>query len=58
MDVKPEFLLLGAGALVAHHYAKHTELEMPDRAFQVKDVSNHETWIVVLLALALCQSVK
>lgn len=46
------FLLGTAAALLAHHYYVHEELEMPDRLFQIKDVSNHETWVVVLLVTA------
>jgi len=45
------FLII-ALLLVVHHIYIHPEYEFPDRAFQVKDVSNHETWVVVCLALA------
>lgn len=38
--------------IVLHHIYKHTEYEFPDRAFQISDVSNHETWVVASLAFA------
>jgi hypothetical protein len=37
--------------LLAHHYFKHTELPMPNRLFETKDVSNHETWILVCVTV-------
>jgi hypothetical protein len=36
--------------LLYHHTRIHPEYEYPDRLFQVSDVSNHETWVVALLA--------
>jgi hypothetical protein len=40
-----------------HHYVIHglngssNLLEMPDRLFQIKDITNHETWIVVSIVI-------
>jgi len=39
-------------ALILHHIYVHQNYEFPDRAFQISDVSNHETWIVASLAFA------
>ena len=35
--------------VMIHHYMKHTELELPHRLFEVKDVSNHETWLLAAI---------
>lgn len=45
--------VISALLLMLHHIYIHPEYKFPDRAFQVSDVSNHETWIVALLALAI-----
>lgn len=45
--------LIIAFVLLAHHYVIHPELQLPDRLFQVKDVKNHETWILLLLTVYL-----
>ena len=45
--------LIAASALLLHHYINHPELQFPDRLFQINDISNHETWIVVLVAVGL-----
>ena len=42
-----------AVVIVFHHIHKHTEYDFPDRAFQISDVSNHETWVVASLTFAL-----
>lgn len=39
-------------ALVLHHIYIHQNYNFPDRAFQVSDVINHETWVVASLAFA------
>lgn len=39
--------------LLSHHTRIHPEYEYPDRLFQVSDVSNHETWVVALLAFGM-----
>lgn len=39
--------------LIFHHICIHPEYDFPDRAFQISDVSNHETWVVALLALGV-----
>jgi hypothetical protein len=36
--------------LIIHHIYIHDNLEFPQRIFEVKDVSNHETWEVALAA--------
>ena len=46
------FLLI-ALLLVIHHVVIHPEYEFPDRAFQVSDICNHETWVLVFAALGL-----
>jgi hypothetical protein len=45
------FLII-AILLLIHHVYVHPEYDFPERAFQFEDISNHETWIVVCLALA------
>lgn len=46
-------LFLGlTGVLLLHHYVIHPELHGLNRVFQIQDISNHETWVVLLLALA------
>lgn len=39
--------------IIAHHIYIHPEYDFPDRAFQISDVQNHETWVVASLALAV-----
>lgn len=41
-----------AGIVLAHHIYIHSDYDFPDRAFQVSDVQNHETWVIASLALA------
>lgn len=38
--------------LLIHHYYSHPELPLPDRLFQLQDISNHETYILIFLAVA------
>lgn len=38
--------------IMAHHIYIHPDYDFPDRAFQVSDVKNHETWILASLAFA------
>jgi hypothetical protein len=38
--------------IIVHHIYIHQNYEFPDRAFQVSDIQNHETWVVASLALA------
>lgn len=38
--------------IMVHHIYIHSDYDFPDRAFQISDVQNHETWIVASLALA------
>lgn len=50
--IETALLFLGiAAVLVVHHIYKHTELPFPQRAFEIKDISNHETWILVSLTV-------
>jgi hypothetical protein len=39
-------------ALILHHIYIHPNYEFLDRAFQISDVYNHETWVVACLAFA------
>ena len=45
--------ILIALCIVIHHIYKHTEKQFPERAFSLKDISNHETWVVVFLIVGL-----
>ena len=38
--------------IMMHHIYIHSDYDFPDRAFQLSDVQNHETWVVASLALA------
>jgi uncharacterized membrane protein len=42
-----------AVVIVIHHIIIHTEYSFPDRAFQISDICNHETWVVAALACAV-----
>jgi hypothetical protein len=49
--------LLLAVVLVLHHWVIHPELKGLNRLFQTKDVANHETWEVALVATGVGLSV-
>lgn len=51
MDLVTAGIIL-AILIIAHHIYIHSDYDFPDRAFQVSDVQNHETWIIASLALA------
>lgn len=52
MHIIVAICILAAILLIWHHTRIHPDYEYPDRAFQVSDVSNHETWVVALIAFA------
>ena len=39
--------------LLTHHIIMHPQYGFPDRAFQIHDVLNHETWIVASIAFGM-----
>lgn len=39
--------------IILHHYRKHVELHGFERFFQIKDISNHETWATICFILFL-----
>ena len=39
--------------IIIHHILIHPKLLFPDRIFQIKDVLNHETWILVILSFGV-----
>lgn len=41
-----------AAIILVHHIVVHPEYSFPDRAFQVSDILNHETYIIACLAFA------
>jgi hypothetical protein len=48
-----------AALLMGHHYLKHSELELPDRLYQVKDAfkpDSHEFWENVLFLVGVLTS--
>lgn len=45
--------IIVAIGIVIHHIMIHPEYSFPDRAFQISDISNHETWVVSSLACAV-----
>lgn len=49
----PVIFIIIAVMIVIHHIYIHPEYDFPDRAFQISDVSNHETWVVMFLALGV-----
>lgn len=46
-------LIIIAIVIIFHHIHKHDDLKYPDRIFQISDISNHETWVIACLSLAL-----
>lgn len=58
MATKEIFELIGllviiAIVIVLHHIYIHDNLTFPSRIFQISDISNHETWVIAVAALAL-----
>lgn len=39
--------------LLAHHIFTHPQYDFPNRAFQITDVMNHETWIIAAISFGL-----
>lgn len=39
--------------LIVHHIMIHPDYPFPDRAFQLSDVNNHETYVIAALVSAL-----
>lgn len=39
--------------LIIHHIMIHPDYSFPDRAFQLSDVNNHETYVIAALVSAL-----
>lgn len=39
--------------IILHHIFIHSNLSFPARIFQISDISNHETWAIAFLALAI-----
>lgn len=39
--------------IIVHHIYIHSDYDFPDRAFQLSDVQNHETWVIASLGLAV-----
>lgn len=48
-----KWTLWAALGLLVHHAYIHPEYDFPDRVFQLSDIQNHETWVLVLLALSV-----
>jgi|SaaInlV_120m_DNA_1039710.scaffolds.fasta_scaffold82542_1 hypothetical protein len=62
-DLVPSLLVTGGvsvvlgGAWLVHHRVKHhcdKHLSEGEKWFQLSDVSNHETWLLVLITFATC----
>lgn len=39
--------------IIFHHIYKHDDYTFPNRAFQISDIDNHETWFVACIAFAV-----
>ena len=45
-------VIILAFLIVLHHIYIHDNYDFPDRAFQVSDVKNHETYVIACFAFA------
>lgn len=46
------FAIIISIIIIIHHIYIHPEYDFPDRAFQISDVADHETWVIASLAFA------
>jgi hypothetical protein len=44
--------VVAAVIIVLYHVHKNQDYDSPYRAFQTSEVSNHETWVVAIIAFA------
>lgn len=44
--------------ILYHHWYIHPELKFPDRLFQIKDIKNHETFVIVLFGILIIMFFK